>query len=149
MAKKAFQGRPLLPGDLKGEALVSHQPFNTSGSYLDNMFAGVSDRAPCTDADNPDLYEKELANCILCTTQTIGSTLGGAALMGVTEMGVGPKALLFANHIDAVSAAGVFSEEIWKGKRIITIDMLGGEFLAAVNTGDPISIHADGTVEVG
>ena len=149
MAKKTFQGRPLLAGDLKGKALVSKQPFNTSGSYLANMFGGVTDTAICTDADNPDLYQKELANCILCTTQTIGSTLGGAALMGVTEMGVGPKALLFSGHIDSVAAAGVFIEDIWKGKRIITIDLLGDEFLETVNTGDRIAIHSDGTVEVG
>ncbi len=45
MAKQTFKGRPLLPGDLEGEALVSHQPFNTTGSYFDNMFAGVTDWA--------------------------------------------------------------------------------------------------------
>jgi hypothetical protein len=69
--------------------------------------------------------------------------------MGVTEMGVGPQALLFSEHIDSVSAAGVFIEDIWKGKRIITIDLLGDEFLETVQNGDPIAIHADGTVEVG
>ena len=149
MAKKTFKGRPLLPGDLKGKALVSQQPFNTTGSYLENMFAGVTDSAPCTDADNPELYKKNLANCILCTPSTIGSTLGGAAFMGVKELGVGPEALLLSRHIDSVAASGVFMEDIWNGKRIITIDLLGDAFLAAVNTGDPIAIHADGTVEVG
>jgi predicted aconitase with swiveling domain len=149
MAKKTFQGRPLLPGELKGKALVSRQAFNTTGSYLENMFAGVTDKAICTDADNKELYKKDLTNCILCTTQTIGSTMGGAAFMGVTEMGVGPKALLFSSHIDSVSAAGVFMEDIWKGKRIITIDMLGEDFIKTVNTGDAIAIRKDGTVEVG
>jgi hypothetical protein len=35
------------------------------------------------------------------------------------------------------------------GRHRITIDLLGGEFLEAVSTGDPIAIHEDGTVEVG
>jgi predicted aconitase with swiveling domain len=113
------------------------------------MFGGVTDSAPCTDPDNPELYKKDLANCILCTTQTIGSTLGGAAIMGVVEQGVGPKALLFSNHIDSVSAAGVFIEDIWREKRVITIDLLGDEFLEAVKNDDPIVINEDGTVEVG
>jgi len=39
--------------------------------------------------------------------------------------------------------------DIWYGRRIITIDLLGDEFREAVNTSDPIAIHADGTVEVG
>jgi predicted aconitase with swiveling domain len=149
MAKKTFQGRPLLAGKLEGKATVSKQPFNTTASYFDNMYAGVTDKAPCTDSDNKDLFKKDIANCILCTPQTIGSTFGGAAIMGVAEMGVGPKAMLFSEHIDSIIAAGLFMEDIWNEKRIITVDLLGDEFLEAVKTGDPISILEDGTVEVG
>jgi predicted aconitase with swiveling domain len=149
MAMKTFKGRPLLPGDLDGEALVSRQPFNTTASYFDNMFAGVTDKAPCTDSDNKALFRKDIANCIMCTSQTIGSTFGGAAIMGVAEMGVGPRAMLFSRHIDSIISAGLFMEDIWNEKRIVTIDLLGDEFLDAVNTGDPIKIYADGTVEVG
>ena len=149
MAKKTFQGRVLLAGELEGEALVSKQPFNTTGSYLENMFAGNTETAPCTDADNPELYQKDLSNCIMCTPQTIGSTYGGAAIMGVKEMGVGPKAMLFSGHIDSVIAAGLFMSDIWKDMRIITIDLLGDEVLETVKNGDPISIKEDGTVEVG
>jgi len=149
MAKKTFQGRPLLPGKLEGKALVSRMAFNTSGSYLNNMFAGETKKAICTDAANKDLYQKDLKGAIICTTQTVGSTLGGCVLMGMGDLGVGPKALLFAWHIDTVAAAGLFMDDIWNEKRIITIDLLGDEFLKAVNTGDPIAIREDGTVEVG
>jgi hypothetical protein len=31
----------------------------------------------------------------------------------------------------------------------VTVDMLGDEFLETVQTGDPIAIHSDGTVEIG
>jgi hypothetical protein len=31
----------------------------------------------------------------------------------------------------------------------VTVDMLGDEFLETVQTGDPISVNGDGTVEVG
>ena len=149
MAKKTFQGRALLPGDLKGKALVSRVAFNTSGSYLNNMFAGETEKAICTDAANKDLYQKDLKGAIICTTQGVGSTLGGCVLMGMTELGVGPKALLYAWHVDAVSAAGLYMSDIWNERRIITIDLLGDEFLKTVNTSDPIAIHKDGTVEVG
>jgi hypothetical protein len=40
-------------------------------------------------------------------------------------------------------------EDIWNENRIITVDLLGDEFLETVQTGDPITIHSDGTVEVG
>jgi hypothetical protein len=32
---------------------------------------------------------------------------------------------------------------------VIVIDLLGQDFLDAVNTGDPIAVHEDGTVEIG
>ena len=149
MEKKTFRGRVLLSGDLKGKALVSTQPFNTTGSYLKNMFAGETETAPCTDSSNKDLYGKDLSGAIICTTQTVGSTLGGAALMGVNDLGVGPKAMLFAWHIDSVAAAGLIIDDVWNGRRVVTIDSLGDEFLEAVKTGDSIVIKKDGTVEVG
>jgi predicted aconitase with swiveling domain len=149
MAKKTYKGRPVLPGELTGKALVSREPFNTTVSYIDNLFGGVTDKAPCTDSDNKELYGTDLSGMILCTPQTIGSTMGGIALIGVAELGVGPRAMLFSSHIDSLSAAGLVIEDVWNEKRIITIDQLGDEFMKSVNTGDPIAIHEDGTVEVG
>ena len=149
MSKKTFRGRVVLPGEVAGTATVSRQPFNTSGSYMENMFAGRTDSAPCTDSSNKELYGKDLSGAILCTSTTVGSTMGGMALMGMKEIGVGPEALLFSKPIDTLAAAGVLMSDIWKEQRIVTIDMLGDEFLETVQMGDPISVHEDGTVEVG
>ncbi len=49
---KTFKGRPLLPGKLEGKELVSKQALNTTASYLENMFAGSTDSAPCSDVRN-------------------------------------------------------------------------------------------------
>jgi predicted aconitase with swiveling domain len=149
MAKKTFKGRPLLAGKLEGKALASKQPLNTTGSYLDNLFGGNTTSAPCTDPNNKEFYKKNLADAILCFPTTVGSSLGGAALMGVGSLGVGPKAMLFSQHVDSVSLAGLLMDDVWNGRRVITIDLLGDEFLQTVKTGDPIAIHEDGTVEVG
>jgi predicted aconitase with swiveling domain len=143
MAKKTFKGRVVLPGKTTGKATVSKQPFQ------ENMFAGRTDAAPCTDSSNKELYGKDLAGMILCTPTTVGSTMGGMCLMGMTAIGVGPEALLFSKPIDTLAAAGVLMADVWKEQRIVTIDMLGDEFLETVQMGDPIAIHEDGTVEVG
>ena len=149
MANKTFKGRVVLPGQISGKATVSRQAFNTSGSYQENMFAGRTDAAPCTDSSNKELYQKDLSGAILCTTTTVGSTMGGMCLMGMKAIGVGPQALLFSQPIDTLAAAGVLMADIWKNERIVTIDMLGDEFLETVETGDRIAISEDGTVEVG
>jgi predicted aconitase with swiveling domain len=149
MAKKTFQGRPVLSGKLEGKALVSKQPFNLTGSFFKNMFAGETETAPCTDSTNKDLYEKDLKGTIICTPQTVGSTLGAGTIMMLSELDVQPKAWLFSSHIDSISAGGLLIDDVWNGKRAITIDLLGDEFMEAVKTGDPVTIHEDGTVEVG
>ena len=149
MAKKTFKGRVVLPGKVTGKATVSKQAFNTSGSYMENMFGGRTDAAPCSDANNKELFGKDLSGAILCTTTTVGSTMGGMALMGVKAIGVGPEALLFSQPIDTLAAAGVLMADIWKEQRIVTVDMLGDEFLETVKMGDSIEIHEDGTVEIG
>ncbi len=149
MAKKTFKGRPLLPGNLEGEVLASQSPFNTTGSYLENLFGGNTETAPCTDPNNKEFYKQELGGAIICTTTTVGSSLGGATLMGVASLGLGPKAMLFSQHIDSVSIAGLLMDDVWNGNRVITIDLLGDEFLETVKSGDTVSIKEDGTVEVG
>ncbi|MGD8480995.1 MAG: DUF126 domain-containing protein [Methyloceanibacter sp.] len=149
MAKQTFQGRPVVAGDLNGEATVSKQPFNTTSSYMENVWAGNTETAPCTDQDNKDLYKKDLQGIILCTSQCIGSSMGGGCFMAVAGLDLAPKALLFSRHIDSVTASGVIMADIWQDKPIICVDLLGEDFLAAVETGDPISVKADGTVEVG
>jgi len=146
---QTFKGRPIIAGDLEGEALVSKQPFNTTASYFTNMFAGNTETAPCTDANNPELKDKDLSGQIICTPQTVGSTMGAGAIMGVNLLGVGFKAMLFSDHIDSIAAGGLIMDEIWNDRKVITIDLLGDEFMNTVKTGDKLKISADGTVEVG
>ena len=148
MAKK-FKGRPVIPGKLEGEALVSKQPFNTTASYFTNMFAGNTKDAPCTDANNAELYKKDLSGTIICTPQTVGSTMGAGAIMGMNLLGVGFKAMLFSSHIDSIAAGGLIMDDIWNDKKVITVDLLGDEFMNTVKSGDKIKISEDGTVEVG
>ncbi len=149
MAKKTFKGRPILPGSIEGSATVSRIGFNTLSTYKANVIGGVSDNAKCTDGDNHDLYGVDLNGAILCLPQTIGSTTGGFVLMGVAKMELAPKAMLFANHVDSLAIGGLVMADIWMEHRIITIDQLGQDFLDAANTGDPIKVFEDGTVEIG
>ena len=149
MAKKTFKGRPLIPGKLKGKALASKSPFNVSASYLESLFGGNTKTAPCTDVVNKEWSGKNLAGQILCFPTAVGSTMGGVTLMGVGSMDLGPKAMLYAEHVDSVSVAGLIIDNVWNDHNVITIDQLGDEFMEAVKTGDPISIKEDGTVEVG
>jgi predicted aconitase with swiveling domain len=148
MAKKVFKGRPCLAGDAEGQAAVSRLGFSTSAAWIDIMLKG-SKSTVCQDADNTDLYGKDLGGKILCIPQTIGSSSAACLMMTMAEQDLGPTAWLFSRHIDSLAAGGLILADIWLDKRSVTVDQLGDEFLEAVKTGDPVKVHADGTVEVG
>ncbi len=145
---KTFHGRPVLAGDLTGEALVTHRPFNTLASFLRSLTTR-SGTAVCSDQDNPELHGKVLTGKLLCLPQTIGSTAAGLALETAAHRGVAPRALLFSEPIDTLAASGVILADVWLGKRIVVVDRLGQEFLEYVHDGQPLEVRADGTVIAG
>lgn len=142
-----FKGRPAVPGTVEGSAEVSHVGFNTCATYVDVLIAG-SDSGVCKDHDNKDLFGHDLADKILCIPQTIGSSSAATLFMIILEKGIAPKAMLFANHIDSLAACGILMGDNWLGKRIVTVDLLGDDFLNTVKTGDKVSVQKDGTIEI-
>lgn len=142
---QAFRGRPILPGAVTGPALVSHTGFNTLASFQRAVVLRQK-RAVCSDGNNPDLHGRVLTGAILCLPQTVGSTAAGLALATVASTGAAPAAMLFAESVDSLAAAGVVLADVWVGKRIITVDRLGQEFLAAVRQGQTVEVSPDGTV---
>jgi predicted aconitase with swiveling domain len=142
-----FKGRAILPGDMEGEAVVSHRGFNTYASFSTSMLT-KAEVAICTDRNNAELHGKELTGKILCIPKTIGSTSSGAVWQRIVQLGIAPKAVLFSRQIDSLAAGGLIVADVWTGKRIITIDNLGDEFLGFVQDGDRIEINLNGTVSI-
>ena len=142
---KTFKGRVVLGGNLKGDSVVTHQGFNT----LETYFRGLTTVSSiCNDQNNKDLYQKDLGGKIICLPRTIGSTTGGMILQCAADVGIGPAAMLYADHIDSISSAGIILAEVWNDKKIVAIDQLGDEFLEFVQDGQKIEIKEDGTVIV-
>ncbi|MCL1593829.1 MAG: DUF126 domain-containing protein [Actinomycetia bacterium] len=147
MTQTTFKGRPAIPGSAEGSAEVSHIGFNTCATYVDVLISG-SDSGVCQDHDNKDLYGHDLAGKIVCIPQTIGSSSAATLFMIIMEKNIQPKAMLFANHIDSLAACGILMGVNWLDKTIVTVDMLGDDFLDAVKTGDTVKVSEDGTIEI-
>lgn len=145
--KKVFKGRPVVPGEVRAQALVSHGGFNTLASFQKALMFGDKN-ATCSDQNNPDLYKKPMAGKALCLPRTIGSTTGGMVFYCASAMGRQPACLLFSETIDSLAAAGAILSEVWTEGSMPTVDGLGSEFLEAVETGMTLSVSADGTVTV-
>lgn len=145
--RKIFKGRSIYPGNLIGEALVTHVGFNTLASFYNSCLSG-SEKAICSDHDNKELYGKVITDKILCLPQTTGSTSSGGTWDWVASMNIAPKALLFSKHIDSLAAAGLAIAEIWANHRIVAIDQIGNEFLEYVKEKQQIIINDDGSIEI-
>ena len=145
---KTFKGRVLAPGELTGEAVVTRQGLNTLATFQKSVMDGKK-VVYGGDQNNPDIHQKLLTGKILCLPQTIGSTTGGLVIQTVCSMGINPAAFLFSKHVDSLAASGIVLARVWENSSVIAIDQLGDEFLEAVNTGDTVTIAADGTVTVG
>ena len=142
-----FKGRPVVPGNVTAEALVTHAGFNTLASFQKALMFGDK-AATCSDQNNPELHGKGLAGKALCLPQTIGSTTGGMVLFCACEMGRQPACLLFSKPIDSLAAAGAILAGVWSANAMPTVDSLGDEFLEAVKTGSTVTVSEDGTVTV-
>lgn len=145
--KKSFKGRTVVKGSVEAVALVSRNGFNTLASYQHSLMFGDKE-GKCSDQNNPDIYNKPMAGSALCMPQTIGSTTGGLVLFCAASMKRQPKCLLFSKPIDSLAAAGAILSDVWTDESMPVVDNLGQEFLDYVQTGDRISVHEDGTVEV-
>ncbi|MDL2234697.1 DUF126 domain-containing protein [Christensenellaceae bacterium OttesenSCG-928-L17] len=144
---KKFQGRVVVPGTVKAEALVSSGGFNTLASFQKSLMFGDK-KASCSDQGNADIYGKPMAGAALCLPQTIGSTTGGMVLYCAAAMGRQPACMLFSKPIDSLAAAGAILADVWTDKSMPTIDNLGDEFLQAVKTGMTVTVEENGVVVI-
>ena len=145
---KQFKGRVITPGEVKAEAVVTTEGFNTLASFQMALQFGDKE-VKCGDQSNKELYGKPLINKALCLPQTIGSTTGGLVLYCACAMGKNPACMLFSGPIDSLAAAGAVLADVWvEGITMPVIDSLGEEFLAYVKDGMTVTIKADGIVEV-
>ena len=145
---REFQGRVVVPGECRAEALVSHGGFNTLASYQMALMFGDK-QVKCDDQNNADLYKKSMLGKALCLPQTIGSTTGGLVLYSACAMDRQPACMLFSKPIDSLAAAGAILASVWlEGIDMPVVDSLGDEFLEYVKDDMTITVREGGVVVV-
>ena len=142
---KKFKGRVIAKGNFVGEAVVTHQGFNTLASCQKSALMNKKN-INVSDQNNAEIYNLDITNKILCLPITIGSTTGGLIIQTICDMKNNPRAFLFSETIDSLAASGIVLAKVWQDSNIICIDQLGDEFLNSVHTNDQVEIKEDGTV---
>lgn len=103
MRVKKLEGRGVVPGNCRGQALVSTQPLSFLGDVDSDSGTIVK--------EEHDLYGKNVKGKILCFPYGHGSTVGSYVLYSLARGGVEPKAIV--NQIaDPVVVVGAVIAEI-------------------------------------
>jgi predicted aconitase with swiveling domain len=145
---KQFHGRVIFAGTYKGEAVVSHQGFNTLASFEKSGLKKRCKEIVVSDQNNKDVYKQNITGKALCLPMTIGSTTGGMLIQSQAKRGLTPSAWLFSKQVDPIAASGLILARIWEAIPFVAIDGLGDDFLSSVKNGDQIEVKEDGTVIV-
>ena len=142
---KMYKGRVIIPGNVKGEILVSQSGFNILASFK-QAIASEDSHAICSDHNNPYLYQKELKDKIICIPQATGSTTAGIIIQTIAALKKCPKAFLFSETAESLAISGVILADIWENTPICTIDGLGENFLQEIKDNQIAEILNNGTV---
>jgi predicted aconitase with swiveling domain len=144
---KEIKGRGIIPGRVRGKALVTSQPLNlTSGLSkplnLFNRLAGVYyDR-------HHELYKKDLYNRILVFPQTIGSTFTGMIILETIRRGRGPLAMI-VQEADPLLTSGVILAEVWLEHKVPLIEIPDPDVFTLIRTDDIVEVDGElGTARI-
>ena len=145
---KKFVGRVIAAGEYQGEAVVTHEGFNTLASCQTSALLATSKKIIVSDQNNKELYKKNITGKALCLPETIGSTTGGMVLYSACALDKQPACMLFSKTIDSLAASGAILAANWTEANMPVVDELGQEFLDYVKDGMMITIAEDGLVTV-
>ncbi len=144
---KTYKGRPIVPGSVRGEALVSRQGLNWLATFQESIIRGRK-TAIGGDRNNPYVYRKVLTNKILVIPTGIGSTTGSLVLVEAVLRGIAPKAIICTRIADTLTVTGAIIAYRWFNRRIVLVDSVGDKLFEEVGDGDVVEVYEDGTVKI-
>jgi predicted aconitase with swiveling domain len=131
-------GRPIVPGDAEGDALVTHEPLSFWGGF-DFRTGEIIDK-------HHPLAGVRAAGRILAVPFSKGSSTTTAVLLEAVRAGTAPAAML-TTGADAFFALASIVAGVMYGKSFPVI-ALGSSDFAALRSGVRLIVARDGTVRV-
>lgn len=134
-----IKGRPVVPGDAAGDALVAHAPLSFWGGY--DFTTGT-----IIDTHHP-LAGVCAAHRVLAVPFSKGSSTTTAVLLEAVRAGTAPAALLTTGVDSFFALASIVAGLMYE--RSFPVVALEPADFATLETGARLIVRRDGTVEVG
>ncbi|MEZ4701674.1 MAG: DUF126 domain-containing protein [Rhodothermales bacterium] len=136
--ERVIKGRPVVPGEAEGPALVSDEPISFWGGYDQRTGEIIDRRHP--------LSGRIAAGCILVLPFTRGSSTSTAILLESVRAGVAPAAIVSMDVDTFMALASVVADEMY-GRPIPIVALAEADF-RQITAGARIRIEADGTLQL-
>lgn len=136
---RKIQGKAVIAGEARGEALVSTAPLSFWGGY-DAATGEIIDRRHPLSGCNA-------SGRILALPSARGSSTGSQVLLEAIRAGTAPAALITAESDFFFALACVIADELY-GRSLPLIAVSQADF-AQFRSGDQIVIEANGVIEIG
>jgi len=132
-----MQGKPVVPGEAEGEALVSSEPLSFWGGYDFHTGEIIDRRHP--------LSGKSAAGRVLAMPFTRGSSTTTAVLLEAVRAKTAPAAILTTGVDTFFALASIVADELYG--QPIPVVALNPEDFAGLKTGERLRVGRDGAVE--
>lgn len=133
-----IQGRALVEGEAAGLALWSDQPLSFWGGYDQNTGEIIDRRHP--------LSGKVGTNRVIAIPHTRGSSTTTAVLLESVRQGKAPAAIITTGVASFLALASIVADELYG--RNFPVVMVDEEDFGRIDSGQWISINADGVIEI-
>jgi len=129
---KTIKGRGILDGVVKGEAIVSSQPFG--------FFGGVNPLTGEIIDKRHELFGQNIKGKVFIYPEGRGSTVGAAIMLELARTGCAPTAIVNI-EIETITAAGGLLAKKFYNMDIPMVDQLQENPMELVKTGDIIEVN--------
>ncbi len=133
-----LHGRPVIPGQASGQALVSGEALSFWGGYDYQTGTIIDQRHP--------LAGEKAAGRILALPFTRGSSTTTAVLLEAVKVGAAPAAILTTAPDSFCALASIVADEMYH--KTIPLVVLNQEDFARLQTGQLVKVWEDGRIEV-
>jgi hypothetical protein len=134
---RVMRGKPIVPGEGEGEALVSSEPLSFWGGYDHHTGEIIDRRHPLSGAN--------AAGRVLAVPFTRGSSTTTAVLLEAVKSRTAPAAILTTEGDTFFALASIVADELYG--RPIPVIALSPEDFATLKTGERLRLTCEGVVE--
>lgn len=142
--KLSLKRRSVLPGVIRGQAVVSHGVLNLKNSFQKGLFKKNNNLV--VEDKKSDIYLKSISSKVLCVENFEDTNVDVLFTLSILENNCSPICILASKQLPNSILAGLVLAKNFYKSEIVVVDKLGDELLSKIESGDIVSVCDDSVI---